>query len=73
MPNVRGGIKNCFCSEKLGKGAGGSRPIRNFPIRKKLDIFEFFSKRGGGLTYSKRVLLDIFAKRGGLTQSIGIS
>ena len=69
----RGGIKkNCFFSEKLR--------IQNFLIRKNWDFFGIcFQKGGGGVSpipkgcYHKNWgFLDIFTKRGGFTQYIGI-
>ena len=56
---LREGIKKnklVFFRKTSERGAGGSRPIRNFLIRKKLRFFWIFFKKGWGLTYSKRVL-----------------
>ena len=55
---IRGGIKkDCFFSEKLRKGGGGVSPNPKFPYQKKLRFFwNFFFGKGGGPTYSKRVL-----------------
>ena len=48
--------KTVFFSEKLRKGGEESRRIRNFLIRKNWDFFGIFFWKGGGPTYSKRVL-----------------
>ena len=79
---LRGGIKkiNCFFLQKNSeRGAGGSRPMQNFLIRKNWDFFGFFFSKGGGVPpipkgcyHKKWGFWDIFAKKGGLTQSIGI-
>ena len=59
ISTVRGGIKkNCFFSEKLRKGGGGVSPNPKFPYQKKLRFFWNFFSKGGGLTYSKRVLSE---------------
>ena len=68
-----------FFFGKLRKG-GGISPNPKFPYQKKLRYFWnfFFQKGGGSHLFQKGVIrktgnfLDILAKRGGLTQSIGI-
>ena len=56
---IRGGIKKktVFFSEKLRKGGRGVSPNPKFPYQKKnWDFFGIFFLKGGGPTYSKRVL-----------------
>ena len=50
---------NCFFLQKNSeRGAGGSRPIQNFLIRKNEIFLDFLPKGGGGLAQSKRVLSE---------------
>ena len=55
---LRGGIKKLFfSSEKLRKGGGGGLAESEISLSEKTEIFlDFFFQKGGGLTYSKRVL-----------------
>ena len=68
-----------FSSEKLRKGGGGVSPNPKFSYQKKLRFFwNFFFERGGvppipkGCYHKKWGYWDIFAKKGALTQSIGM-
>ena len=58
--DLRGGIKkkNCFFfQKKTPKGGEGGLAESKISLSEKTEIFlEFFLQRGGGLTYSKRVL-----------------
>ena len=70
--------KNCFFSEKLRKEGGGLAESK-ISLSEKTEIFlDFFFKRGGvspipkGCYHKNQEFLDICAKKGGLTQSIGI-
>ena len=59
LPILRGGIKkkNCFFFRKTPKGGEGGLAESKISLSEKTEIFlEFFLQRGGGLTYSKRVL-----------------
>ena len=55
ITDLRGGInkKKLFFFQKNSKRGGGVSPNPKFPYQKKL---RFFLEKGGGLTYSKRVL-----------------
>ena len=57
--DIRGGIKKklFFFFRKTPKVGGGVSPNTKFSYQKKTEIFlDFFSSKGGGPTYSKRVL-----------------
>ena len=48
---------NCFFFRKTPKGGRGGLAQSESSLSEKTEIFlDFFSKRGGGLTYFKRVL-----------------
>ena len=70
--------KTVFFQKNSERGGGGSRRIRNFLIRKNWDFFGIFFERGGvppipkGCYHKKWGYWDIFAKKGALTQSIGM-
>ena len=54
---VRGGIKKVFFFlGKTSKGGRGGLQNPKFPYQKKMRFFWNFFYKGGGLTYSKRVL-----------------
>ena len=76
---LRGGIKkNCFFFRRTPKGGGGLAESK-ISLSEKTEIFlDFFSKGGGippipkGCYHKKWGYWDIFAKKGALTQSIGM-
>ena len=81
-PAIRGGIKKnkLVFFRKTPKGGRGGLAQSEISLSEKTETFlDFFFKGGGGShIFQKGVIikswgfLDIFAKRGGLTQSIGI-
>ena len=80
--SLRGGIKknNCFFFGKTPKGGRGGLAESEISLSEKTEIFfEFFFKKGWeaspipkGCYHKNQEFLDIYAKKGGLTQSIGI-
>merc|ERR1712016_497177 len=78
---LMGGIKkkNCFFFRKTPKGGGRGLAESEIFLSEKTEIFlEFFFERGGvppipkGCYHKKWGYWDILAKKGALTQSIGM-